>query len=271
MAQDVLLDARRIHHLAVEVDERLPIGEEEGRVGPDLPPDEHVLGRQRDLSVAVGDVGPHRLEDALLRQVDLRVEVGRAELAAAPAPGRHLDDAEGGRLVRKDQRAPVGRMGDLHPLREVSAVEGLVEQGDRLGRLAPAVNHTVDPEALVRVGLRDLPRTGPAEQHLERLAMRIRPDPLEQQLRVVRVDRLAGAAEDRRVNSCRKRHAERVVGRQGNDLRLGPDEPVDVVRVADDYVVRPELVGHHPLENAQPRRRGVGRTILESLHVTLVF
>ena len=65
VAQDVLLDARRLHHLAVEVDERLPVGEEERRVGPDLPPDEHVLRRQRDLPVAVGDVGPYRLQDAL--------------------------------------------------------------------------------------------------------------------------------------------------------------------------------------------------------------
>ena len=47
-----------------------------------LAPDEHVLGGQRDLLVAVADVGADVGEDLVARQIDLRVEIRHAELAA---------------------------------------------------------------------------------------------------------------------------------------------------------------------------------------------
>ena len=53
VTQHVLLDARRVHDVRIEIDEGFAIREVERRVRVNLSPDEHVFGGERDLLVAV--------------------------------------------------------------------------------------------------------------------------------------------------------------------------------------------------------------------------
>src|SRR5262245_34277627 len=80
VAEKNLLHARRARDLGIEIDERLAVRKEEWRVGVDLTPDEHVFGRERDLAVAMRHVRSYCRENALLRKIDLRVQIRRAEM-----------------------------------------------------------------------------------------------------------------------------------------------------------------------------------------------
>ena len=121
VAEHVLFDAGRLDDLRVKVEQRFAVREVERRVGVHLPPDEHVLGGQRDLLVAVAHVGADGIHDLVLRHVDLRVEIRQAELAAPAAPGGHLDDAERRALVGKDDALAIVRMCRLRRCRGSSS------------------------------------------------------------------------------------------------------------------------------------------------------
>ena len=79
----------------------------------------------------------------------------------------------------------------------------------------------------------------PPTMTLKFLRLRVRLDGREQLHRVVRVDRLLRRPEDRRVDAGGKRHAQRVVCRDGDDARVGPDELVEVGGVAARDVALP--------------------------------
>ena len=214
-----------------------------------MSPNEHVLGRQRDLLVTIFNVCAYGLENPFLGQVDLRVEVRHAELASASAAGSHFDDAERRGAVRKDQGVPVGWVVDHNLLRQNRSLDRLPEQPDRLFRLTPTIDDAVDPKPLVGVRLCDLPASRTAQNDRERFSVRAALDRVEQLARVVRVDRLTRTSKDRCVHPRGECHAQRVVCRDCDDLRVRTYERVDIVRVAHRDVVTTELIGHHTLEN----------------------
>ena len=154
-----------------------------------LAPDEHVLRGQRDLLVALAHVRAHGGQDLVLGQIDLRVEIRHAELAAAPAAGRHLDHAEGRALVRKQNLVARRRMRDVDLPRQLLPGQRLVEQRQRLFRFAAPLDDAVDAEVVEHVVLRDLPAARSADDDLEVRAPRMRLD-VANIARVVGVDRL---------------------------------------------------------------------------------
>ena len=113
MAQNVLLHAGGVDDIPIQIEQRFPVGEIERRRRVDLPPDEHVLRRQRNLLVAFAHVCPHVREDLLARQIDLRIQIRHAELAAPAASRRHLDDAERCALVGKENGVTRNRVADV--------------------------------------------------------------------------------------------------------------------------------------------------------------
>ena len=120
----------------------------------------------------------------------------------------------------------------------------------------------------MRPGLGDLPAARAAENHGEGLAVWVCLDPVEELAGIVRVDRLAGAAKDRRIHARGEGDAERVVGRERDDLRVRADELVDVVRIADDDALSTELIRHHPFEHTETGGCRLRGSILEPLDVS---
>ncbi len=178
VAEDVMLDAGRVDDGGVEIQQRLAVREIERRVGVHLTPDEHVLGRQRNLVVAVAHVGVHARHDLFLRDVDLRIQVRKAELAAAPAAGRHLDDPEGRALVGHEDLVARPGMADFDLPGQVLAADGaarteLIVSADS----ARPFDDAVDAQVVPGVGLGNLPAAGPADDDLELLAERDWPSP----------------------------------------------------------------------------------------------
>ena len=257
------------HDRLVEVDERFAVREVERRVRVDLAPDEHVLGGQRDLLVAVADVGADGRHHLVLRHVDLRVEIGHAELAAPAAAGRHLDHAERRALVGEQDLVAILRVHDVDLLRQILAGERLVEQLQHVGRLAPSFDDAVDAQLVPGVGLRDLPAARAADDDLE-----VPADAgcalmaSNSSHRVVRVDRLLRRPEDRRVDAGGEGDAERVVRRDGDDPRVGPDELVEVGGIAARDVARPGSAAGATLR-ARGRRPACSCADPSSLYSTL--
>src|SRR5271167_2665973 len=95
----MLLHTWRVDNLGIQVHECFAVGKEEWRVRVYLAPDEHVLGGERDQFVALSHIGTHRVHDLRFGQVNLRVQVGYAELAPATTPGSQLHHAESGSLI----------------------------------------------------------------------------------------------------------------------------------------------------------------------------
>src|SRR5262249_41674646 len=114
----------------------------------------------------------------------------------------------------------------------------------------------------------DLPASRSTDDHFEGRAIRVLPEVGEELSRVVRVDRFAGAPEDRRVDAGRERRAERIMRGHRNRPRRRSDEAMQVAGVADHDVAWPELIGQDALEHSQARRRPHRRTVLESLDVS---
>jgi hypothetical protein len=185
VAEHVLLDARRVDDVPVEIDERLAVREVERRLRVHLAPDEHVFGRERDLLVAVAHVGANGRHDLVLGQIDLRVEIRHAELAAPAASRRHLDDAEGRALVGEQDLVSIFRMRDVHLLRQLFAGERAIEQRQHIRRLASSFDDAIHAQLFPRVGLCNLPAARSADDHLEILAMWILFDGRKQLARVV--------------------------------------------------------------------------------------
>ena len=113
MAQHVLLDARRVHDVRIKIDEGLAVWKIKRRIGVDLTPDEHVFRREGDLLVAVAHVSAHRFHDSVFRQIDLRIQIRNAELAAAAAARGHFDDTERRSRVGKKNRVAFDWMFDV--------------------------------------------------------------------------------------------------------------------------------------------------------------
>src|SRR4030095_5098117 len=131
-AQHVLLDAGRVDDIAIKIEERLAVWKIERRRRVDLSPDEHVFRGQRDLLVTVTYVGADVGEDLLARQIDLRVQVRDTELAAPATSRRHLDHAERGARVGKENRVPCDGMADVELARQRLAGNRFLEERKRL-------------------------------------------------------------------------------------------------------------------------------------------
>ena len=122
-----------------------------------LSPDEHVFGGERDLLVAVADVGAHRFHDLVFGKIDLRVQIRHAKLATTPAAGGHLDYAKRRARVGKQDPVAVDRMFDFNSSRQFFALNRFAEKFERVGRLAATFNDAIDTQFFVSIGLDDLP------------------------------------------------------------------------------------------------------------------
>src|SRR5262249_40019070 len=136
-------------------------------VGVYLSPDEHVFGGQADLFVAFAHVGAYGGHNLLFRKINLRVPIGDAEFAAAAAAGRHFDHAGSGAFVGNEQRLTLCRVTDLDLARQFFAVDRFAEEGHRLARFGAPFNYAINTEFVERIGLRDLPPAGAADDDLE--------------------------------------------------------------------------------------------------------
>src|SRR5215510_9121856 len=146
VTQDVLFDAGRVDHRRIKVEQRVAVREVERRVRVYLSPNEHVFGGQADLFVAVANVGANGGHYLFFRKVDLRVQVGDAEFAAASAARGHLYHAEGSALVGHEQRLTLLRVADLDLAQQFFAVNRLAEDRHRVLRFAAAFDHAIDAE-----------------------------------------------------------------------------------------------------------------------------
>ena len=241
VAQHVLLDAGRIYDRRVKVQERFAVGEEEWRSGPHLAPDEHVFGGQRNLFVALGDVRANSDHDLFFGHVNLRVQVGHAELAPSAAARGHFDHAESRAPVGHENPLTRGRVRDVYLARQVFTVERLSEKRQGSGRLAPPFDDRIHAQLREAVGLRNLPAARPAHDDFEIFPEGVVLDAREHLPGVEGIDGLSRRAEDGRIDAGGERHAERVVRRNGHHARVRPDEPVEIVRVTRDHVVGREF------------------------------
>ena len=157
VAQHVLLDAGRFDDRRIQIQQRFAVGEEEGRAGLHLAPDEHVFGGERNLLVALRHVRAHAHHDFFFRHVNLRVEVGHAELAAAPAARGHLDHAESCPSVGHQDAVARSRVGDVGLARQSFAPDRLAEKLQSFSRLASALDDAVHAQRLEAVRLGYLP------------------------------------------------------------------------------------------------------------------
>lgn len=173
VAEDVLLDARRVDHLGIEIEQGFAIGKVEGDAGLHLAPDEHVLSSQRDLFVAIPYVGANSLQHLVLGHIELRVQIWQTELAATPAACGHLHHAKGGALAgEKDFIARLG-MAHIYLPGQLLAPERLVENLHGVSRFASTFHHAIDAEFVKQIRLHHLPAARTAHDHLELIAMRI--------------------------------------------------------------------------------------------------
>ena len=122
-----------------------------------LSPDKHILGRQRDLLVALSDISKHGSHDLIFWQIDLRIEIWYAEFTAAAAAGGHLNNAKCRSRVGEHDRIAIDRMLYDDLTRYLFLTDRFRKQVERIGRFAASVNDTVDAELFVQVGLNDLP------------------------------------------------------------------------------------------------------------------
>src|SRR3984957_429448 len=97
----MLVHTWRVDNLGIQVHQCFAVWEKEWRVGVYLTPDKHVLSGERDQFVTLSYICTHRVHDPPLGQVNLRIQVGHAELAPATTPGSHLHHPESGALVGK--------------------------------------------------------------------------------------------------------------------------------------------------------------------------
>ena len=93
----------------------------------------------------------------MLRQIDLRIQIRHAELAAPAAARRHLDDAEGRPLLGKENRVARFRVLDIGAARQRLAAKRHRDELERLLRFAAAFDDAIHAQFLERVGLGDLP------------------------------------------------------------------------------------------------------------------
>src|SRR5262249_46231662 len=146
-----------------------------------LSPYEHIFSGQADLFVAFAHIGAHGGHDFFFREIDLRIQIGHADFAAAAAAGGHLDHTEGGAFIGHEQRFTLFRMADLDLARQLIAVDRLAEDRHRVFRFTAPFDHTINAELLEGIGLRDLPSAGAADDDLEVPAVRVVFDPGEHQ------------------------------------------------------------------------------------------
>src|SRR6266536_1224601 len=192
MTEDVLFYTRRRNDAGIEIKHRLPVGEKEGSVGAYLPPDEHIFGSQRDLLVTIADVGAYGSHDVLFGNINLRIEVRHAEVAASSAPRGHLNDAEGGAPVGRENPLSAAGMRDVDLTGQGLPLHCLAKELQAFLRLAAALHYTIDTELLEAVGLDDLPAAGTAYDYFEIVAIGAALDPGEQGFGVMGIDGFPG-------------------------------------------------------------------------------
>jgi hypothetical protein len=167
--------------------------------------------------MALPHVRSHRFHNPLFRKRDLRVQIRQAEVASASAACCHLHDAESGSLTRRQQFFRLPGMIYLNESRESFAPDCLTEQFYRFRRFAPAFDNAIDTQFIKLISFTNLPSAGAADDHLEIGAEGVVFDLEKEIVGVMRIDRLAGRTEDRRVYTSRERHTQRVVCGNGND------------------------------------------------------
>jgi hypothetical protein len=140
----VLIHARCVDDIRVEVDKRFTIRKIERDVGVNLTPDEHVFRSQRDLLVAFAHVRANGLHDLFFRKIDLRVQVREAKLATAAAAGGHFYNAEGGSLIGKENAIAVCGVFYLDFARQVFPRNGFAKEIECIERLAAPFDNAVD-------------------------------------------------------------------------------------------------------------------------------
>src|SRR5262245_64069239 len=96
----MLLDTWGVYNISVEIQQSFAIREEEGSLSLHLTPDKHVLCCQRDLLISLRDIGENSRNDALLGEVDLRIEVRQTALTSSSAARGHIDVTTRGGLMR---------------------------------------------------------------------------------------------------------------------------------------------------------------------------
>ncbi len=133
MAQHVLFDAGRVDDRRIQIKQGFAVGKVKRRFGVNLSPDEHVFGRQTDLFVAVADVGLDGVHDFLFRKINLRIQIGHAELAAASATCGHFNHAKSRAFVGNQQSFAFLGMADFDFARQFFAVDCFVKQRHRVG------------------------------------------------------------------------------------------------------------------------------------------
>src|SRR6185369_1065402 len=137
-----------------------------------LTPDEHVFGCERDLFVAVSHVRAHRVHDLVFGKIDLWIQIGNTKLAAPAAACGHLDDAERGARVGKEDLLAIHRMFYFDDARQLLSFDRLSKQLERVSRLAASLDDAIDAQLVVQICLDDLPAAGAADDHFEVVAIR---------------------------------------------------------------------------------------------------
>src|SRR5262245_36325905 len=197
----MLLDTWGVYNISVEIQQSFAIREEEGSLSLHLTPDKHVLCCQRDLLISLRDIGANSRHDALLGEVDLRIEVRQTELTSASAARGHLDHAERGAMQREKQFLAPCRVVNVYFTRQFFASNGLMKQGHRVFGFASPFNDTIHAQFFVRMCILDLPTARPPHNYFEILTIEVVLDLAKEQTGVVRVDGHTRRPEDGRVNA----------------------------------------------------------------------
>src|SRR4030095_15957839 len=218
------LDSGRVDYVRIEFEKRFAIRKIERNVGVDLTPDEHVFGSQRYLLVAFAHVGANGFHDLILRKIDLRIQVGQAELAAATTAGGHLYNSERGSLIGEENAVAICRVFYFDLTREIFAGNGFAKELEGVERLAAPFNNTVDSQLFVEVGLDDLPPARSAHNDFKVVSIRVGLDRFEHLSRIVGVDGHLRRTKDRSVHTGGECDAQRIVSRDSNHPRSWSDE-----------------------------------------------
>ncbi len=218
---------------------------------------QEVLGDERQVRHAAGEVGLRVGQDGVLRQVDHRHAAEGAERAAEPAAPADLHAAhdsraeDAGHLLRRDRQP-------LQHERQALAVRDAREQLARVA-LAVAEDNVVDAERLARGGVPgELPgaRAAHDEAGLRRAAAQAVDPPGQPPEPAADVDL---AAQDSCHRGAVHAHAERVAAGDADDAGVRANGAVEL-RQADDGDVPPvpAAARQRRLHAPQPKRRLAG-------------
>ena len=123
--------------------------------------------------------------NAFFGEVDLRIQIRQAELAATAAACGHFYNPECCAMNREREDPRVGGVVNFDFARQFLTTNGLVEQGHRVLGFASPFNNAVHAQFFVGVCVLDLPSARTADNHLKILAIGIFLDLAEELTRIV--------------------------------------------------------------------------------------